>query len=162
MHKKSGLQWLWVAFVVVFIDRLSKSVVQKHLGLYETVPVVPHFNITLAYNKGAAFSFLDGAAGWQGWVFGAIAIGVSIAIIAWLAKLSSKQIWLSIALTLVVGGALGNLWDRILFGHVIDFLQVYAGTWYWPSFNVADSAISIGATMLVIDAFFFNRKVKKA
>lgn len=149
MHKKSGLCWLWVTLFVIAFDRITKYFAQKHLMLNVMLPVMPHFNLTLAYNRGAAFSFLNSASGWQTLFFGGIALVVSIAILIWLMRLSSHQRWLALALTLILGGALGNLSDRILYGHVIDFLSFYAGHWYWPAFNIADSAICVGAVMLL-------------
>ena len=156
--KSTGLAWLWVTIIVLAIDRITKYLALEYLPPYSPVPIFPHFNLTLAYNTGAAFSFLGKASGWQIWFFGAIALIVSIGILCWLYKLSSKNRWLSIALTLVVGGALGNLLDRFLYAHVIDFLEFYAGNWYWPAFNIADSAICVGAFMLLIDAIFFKKK----
>ncbi|MEO8965896.1 MAG: signal peptidase II [Gammaproteobacteria bacterium] len=157
MHKKTGLRWLWLTVVVLVLDRVSKYFALEYLPPYSEVPVFPHFNFTLAYNKGAAFSFLNSASGWQAWMFGCIAAVVSIAILIWLYRLSSKQRWLCIALTLIVGGALGNLSDRILYGYVIDFLDFYAANMHWPAFNVADSAICLGAFMLFWDAIFFRK-----
>lgn len=150
----TGLRWLWVTIVVLLIDRLTKYLALQNLPPYAEVPVFPHFNLTLAYNKGAAFSFLNSASGWQGWLFGAIAFFVCVGIFIWLLRVPSKKRWLCIALALIMGGALGNLSDRLLYGHVIDFLDFYAFNWHWPSFNAADSAICIGAFMLFLDALF--------
>jgi len=152
MKKSTGLRWLWVTLIIWMIDRLTKYLALQHLPPYAEVPVIKHFNLTLAYNKGAAFSFLDSASGWQGWMFGAIALLVSVGLLVWLSRLSSKQRWLCIAVTLVMGGALGNLSDRFLYGYVIDFLDFYWGDLHWPSFNIADSAICVGAVMLFMDA----------
>lgn len=155
---QTGLRWVWITVLVILFDRLTKMWVLKNLTLYETLKVVPHFNITLAYNKGAAFSFLHSADGrWQSWFFGTIAFIISFLIFIWLSRISSKQRWLAISLALIVGGALSNVLDRIIFGHVIDSLQVYTGDWYWPTFNIADSAVSVGAVMLLIDALFFKK-----
>ncbi len=112
------------------------------------------FSWTLAYNTGAAFSFLAGQSGWQRWLFALIAIVVSVVLVVWLKRLKPNETWLAIALALVLGGALGNLVDRVLFGHVIDFILVHwQNRWYFPAFNLADSAITVGAIMLVIDMF---------
>jgi signal peptidase II len=154
----TGLRWLWVSFFVIILDRITKSLVLKHLIPYESLPVFPSFNLTLQYNRGSAFSFLNSASGWQVWMFGFIATMVSVSILVWMRKLSASQKWLSIALAFVVGGALGNLWDRFSYGHVVDFLDCYIGVMHWPVFNVADSAICIGAGMLFIDAIFLNKK----
>ena len=151
---QSGLRWLWLAMLVLLLDRVTKIAIQQSFQLYEILRVTPFFNLTLAYNKGAAFSFLNSAPGWQVWIFGAIAIVISISLLVWLKKISYQQRWLAIALALVIGGALGNLWDRLSYGHVIDFLQLHVGSYYWPVFNVADSSICIGAFMLVLDTFF--------
>jgi signal peptidase II len=161
MQKKStatGLRWLWVTLIVLILDRVTKYLALKNLPPYAEVPVFPHFNFTLAYNKGAAFSFLNSASGWQTWLFGTIAILVSVGVLIWLFRLSSRDRWLSIALALVIGGALGNLTDRLLYGYVIDFLDFYAANWHFPFFNIADSAICIGAFMLFWDAVFFRKK----
>ncbi len=150
----TGLRWLWISVFVLVLDRITKAAVLKHLTAYTAVPVMPSFNLTLQYNTGSAFSFLDNASGWQIWMFGGIAILVSIAILVWLKRISASQRWLGIALAFVVGGALGNLWDRFSYGHVIDFIDLYVGNWHWPIFNIADSAICIGAFMLLWDAAF--------
>ena len=154
----TGLQWLWVTLIVLIIDRVTKYLALQHLPPYAEVPVVPHFSLTLAYNKGAAFSFLSSASGWQAWVFGGVAVLVSIGILIWLSRLSAQQRWLSVALTFIIGGALGNLSDRFLYGYVIDFLDFYATHWHWPAFNIADSAICVGAVMLFLDALLTRKK----
>ena len=148
------LKWLWLSFAVIVLDQLTKYVATDLLIYAEPVAVMPFFNLTLLHNTGAAFSFLSDAGGWQRWFFALLAIGVSAGIIVWISRLESKQKWLAIALALIVGGALGNLWDRLYFGYVVDFIQIYYEQWYWPAFNIADSAISVGAVMLLIDGFF--------
>jgi signal peptidase II len=155
---RNGLRWLWVAVIVVILDMFSKHLALKHLIEYEPLPISKFFNLTLAYNRGAAFSFLGHAAGWQSWLFGILAIIVSIGILVWLKRLSKDQRWLSIALAMIIGGALGNLFDRICYGHVIDFIQWHVGSFYWPVFNLADSAICIGAFMLFFEAIFLRQK----
>lgn len=154
--KWGGLVWLWVTVLVIALDQLTKYLAQQNLGYHQPVNLFPSFNFTLAYNKGAAFSFLSDASGWQRWFFTVIALGVSIVIVVWMKKLTVRERWLAIALSLILGGALGNVWDRMTLGYVIDFIDVFYGDWHWPAFNIADSAISIGATMLIIDAFFLN------
>ncbi len=156
--KTTGLRWLWVTLLVILCDRVSKYLALYYLPPYAQVPVFQHFNLTLAYNKGAAFSFLDSANGWQTWLFGAIAILVSIGLLIWLTRLSFRQRWLCIALALIIGGALGNLSDRFLYGYVIDFLDFYWNDWHWPAFNIADSAICVGAMMLFLDAVKGQKK----
>jgi len=149
---QTGIRWLWVTLVVIGLDRLTKNLAQQHLTAYEPMQIMPFFNFTLAYNKGAAFSFLNSAPGWQAWLFGVLAVGISAALVVWLTRLSYKQRWVSIALACIIGGALGNLWDRLLYGHVIDFIDLYVKTLHWPVFNLADSFICIGAFMLICDA----------
>lgn len=150
----SGLRWLWITMIVLVLDRLTKSLAQEYLSAYSTLAVTPGFNLVLSYNKGAAFSFLDQAAGWQTWIFGGIAVVVSASILVWLSRVTWRDWWVCIALSLIISGALGNLWDRIIYGHVIDFIQLYISHFYWPVFNVADSAICIGAVMLFVSSFF--------
>ena len=147
---RSGLMWLWIAVIVIVLDRLSKTWVVTHLTAYEPQEIFSFFNLTLAYNTGAAWSFLHSAAGWQTIIFSSLALLVSISIIFWLATLSPREWWSSIALALIVGGALGNAWDRWLYGHVIDFLDFHLGSWHFAIFNVADSGISVGAAMMIL------------
>ncbi|MFV2059669.1 MAG: signal peptidase II [Gammaproteobacteria bacterium] len=161
------LKYLWVTGLVVLLDQITKQISVAYLILCEYYPcksveVMPLFDFTLMYNRGAAFSFLNDAGGWQRWAFSAIAITVSGFIIMWIRKLSATEKWTAIALALILGGALGNVSDRLLFGYVIDFIHVYiemdGHKLYWPAFNIADSAISIGAAMLIIDMI---RNIKK-
>lgn len=144
----SGLIMLWVAIAVFVLDRVSKMWVMQHLDFHQPLTIFPFFDLTLAYNTGAAFSFLDSASGWQNWFLGSMAVTVSIIMLVWLLQLSSKEYWMSIALCLILGGALGNLLDRILHGHVIDLLSFHWKDWYFAIFNVADSAICLGAFMI--------------
>lgn len=148
----TGLRWLWVSVFVLVVDQVTKLTALNHLPEYTEVPIFPHFNLTLSYNRGAAFSFLNSTSGWSGWLFAGIAVTVSLVILVWLARLSAQKKKVCVALTLVLGGALGNLIDRFFHGYVIDFLQFYAGRWYWPVFNIADSAICLGAFLLLVDA----------
>lgn len=154
----SGIVWLWVTLIVVIIDRITKYFASHYLIPYVAFPVMPGFNLTLSYNKGAAFSFLNSAPGWQVWFFGLIAVVVSLGVLLWLFRLPKREGWVCIALTLIIGGALGNLWDRVSYGQVIDFIQWYVANYYWPTFNIADSAICIGAVMLFGNAFVNNKK----
>lgn len=146
--------WLWLAGVVIVLDQWSKRVVSSALELYEAKEVLPFFNITLLHNTGAAFSFLANAGGWQRWFFVALAVIVSGVILVWLRRLPARgQTVLAIGLSLILGGALGNVIDRAALGYVVDFIQVHYGGWFFPSFNVADSAITVGAGLVIIDSF---------
>ncbi|MDH5357186.1 MAG: signal peptidase II [Gammaproteobacteria bacterium] len=147
------LKWLWVSGLVIVLDQLSKWVMASWLSLYETVPVIPSINLTMAHNTGAAFSFLAQEGGWQRWFFTSLAIVISTVLVIWLKKLKSDARLEALSLSLIIGGAIGNLIDRIYFGYVIDFIDVYYGTYHWPAFNVADSAICIGAVLLIVDSF---------
>lgn len=154
------LRWLWVALIIVVLDFVSKQWISGHFVLGERLAVLPFFNLTLAHNTGAAFSFLSDAGGWQRWAFAALAVVVSIALTVWLSRLKASEKLLAIALTLVMAGAVGNLIDRVALGYVVDFVQVYWNDWYFPAFNVADSAISIGAVFLILDAFMHPKQDK--
>jgi signal peptidase II len=147
---------LWVslilALVVLVLDFVTKRWVESELFHGEQIPVTSFFNLVLTYNAGAAFSFLSDAAGWQRWFFSAIAGGASILIIYLLRKHETDKLF-CIALSLILGGAVGNLWDRITLGHVVDFLDFYIGNYHWPAFNVADSAIFAGAMLLILQSF---------
>lgn len=146
------LKWLWLSVVVIALDQITKALASAHLVLREPVPLLPFFNLTLMHNSGAAFSFLSSAGGWQRWFFVVIALGVSVALIWWLRQLQRSQLSLALALALVLGGALGNVWDRIMLGYVVDFVDLYYGSRHWPAFNVADAAITVGAVLLLLDA----------
>lgn len=156
------LKWLWLSAVVIVLDLATKAWASSALVLHEPVPIFPGFNITLMHNTGAAFSFLSEASGWQRWFFTAIAIAVSGGIFFWLRKLSAEQRWLAAALALILGGALGNLYDRVTLGYVVDFIQVYYDKWSWPAFNIADSAITVGAVILVVDSIWGSGKAERA
>lgn len=147
------LKWLWLSVVVIFADQLTKVVMNNWLNLYETVALTPFLNLTLAYNSGAAFSFLAGAGGWQRWFFTVLAIVIVSVLLVWLNRLKQHVNTEAIAISLIIGGAIGNVIDRVLYGHVIDFIDVYVGSYHWPAFNIADSAIFIGAALLIIDSF---------
>jgi signal peptidase II len=152
--KSSGLFWLWVAPLVFILDRFSKYWALNHLTPGEPLELLPFFNLMLAYNKGAAFSFLHSASGWQNVLLGSIATLVSLFILYWLTKLPRKARWMSIALGFILGGALSNACDRVLYGYVIDYFDFHLQTWHFAIFNVADSAICVGAFMLVIGWLF--------
>ena len=154
------LRWIWISALVIALDLATKWLASTHLVLHEPVAVMPMFNLTLMHNTGAAFSFLSSASGWQRWFFSIIALVVSTAIVIWMRRLSPEERWNAIALALILGGALGNLWDRVTLGYVVDFIQIYYERWAWPAFNIADSAISTGAVMLVIDALRSHRRAR--
>lgn len=151
---QNSLRWLWLSFAIVIVDQGSKQLAEHLLVVHEPVAVLPFFNLFLTYNTGAAFSFLRDAGGWQRWLFAALSIGVGVFIVIWLRRIPGTQKWLACALALVLGGAVGNLIDRLFRsdGGVVDFVDIYYGTWHWPAFNVADSAISVGAVMLLVSA----------
>jgi len=152
-----------VAVVVVLVDQLTKWAIVEWIPLYDRVPLNSFINLTHQKNAGAAFSFLADAGGWQRWFFVALATGVSAVITVWIWRIRNNgQIVLSSGLALVLGGAVGNLIDRILLGHVTDFIQVWFGSWAFPSFNIADAGISVGATLLIIDALFFSGREERA
>ena len=149
-------KWLGLSALVIVMDQFTKLLAVQSLTLYQAIPVFPGFNLTLMHNTGAAFSFLSDAGGWQRWFFIVLAIGISIFIVFWLKGLKAEQRWLQVALAFVLGGAIGNVIDRIYLGYVIDFIEVYYNKYYWPAFNIADSAITVGAIMLIIDAIWLN------
>ena len=143
---------LILALVVLVVDFVTKRWVESSLFHGEQIPLTSFFNLVLTYYAGAAFSFLSDAAGWQRWFFSAIAGGASVLIVYLLRKHAAEKLF-CVALSLILGGALGNLWDRITLGHVVDFLDFHAVGYHWPAFNVADSAIFIGAMLLIVDSF---------
>jgi len=147
------VKWLWVSAVVLVVDQCTKLLADAMLALHEPVGLLPVLAIRKAYNSGAAFSFLGDASGWQRWFFIVLAVAVIILLVTWLRRLPAGQKWTALALVLILGGAAGNLVDRVAYGHVIDFIDVYYGNWHWPTFNVADSAISVGAFLLLLEAF---------
>lgn len=148
------LHWFSLSLIVVLIDQITKLVASVRLEYARPVEILPVFDITLLHNTGAAWSFLSDAGGWQRWLFVAIAVGVSSWLAVWLARLDRRERMLGAALALVLGGAVGNLIDRIWLGYVVDFISVHWEQHYFPAFNIADSAITVGAILLVVDAFF--------
>ena len=145
--------WLWLSLFVIAFDQATKFLVNRFLELYERVEVLPVLDFTLLHNTGAAFSMLANASGWQRTFFIALGLVVSIALVVWMWRLPRGEKMLPLALSLIVGGALGNVIDRVAHGYVIDFIHVHWGASYFPAFNIADSAITIGAALLILDAF---------
>lgn len=145
------LKWLWLSAVVFVLDQVTKIAVSGSFQMYEKLEITPFFNLTLAHNYGAAFSFLAGEGGWQRWFFTIIAVVISAVLVVWLHRLPKSDKWMGICLALVLGGALGNLADRVMYGYVVDFLSFHWQGSYFPAFNVADSGISVGAFMMAVD-----------
>ena len=148
-----ALRWYLLALAVIVLDQYTKGLATAALDYGRPQPVFSWFNLTLQHNTGAAFSFLSDAGGWQRYFFSVVAVVISIALAVWLLTLSSGQWLLALSLGLILGGALGNLWDRLAHGYVVDFISVHYGGWYFPAVNIADSAISVGAACLLLDSF---------
>lgn len=148
--------WSAIAVCVVVVDQLSKLAAQAFLGYHEPVALLPVLNLTLSYNPGAAFSLLGEAGGWQRWLFMAFALAVSVFLVVWLRRLPPGERWQTWGLALILGGAVGNVIDRVAYGHVVDFIHVYWRDWHYPIFNVADSAITVGVVVVLIHAFFLD------
>ena len=145
--------WLWLSLVVILLDQATKFLVTRFLELYERVEVLPVLDFTLLHNTGAAFSLLAGASGWQRWFFIGLACVVSVVLVVWIWRTPRGEKLLPLALALILGGAIGNVIDRIWHGYVVDFIHAHWGEAYFPAFNIADSAITIGAALLILDAF---------
>jgi signal peptidase II len=156
------MRWLWVSAAIVVLDQYSKVLVDSALELHRSIELLPSLAIRKIYNSGAAFSFLSDASGWQRWFFITLALLVVVVLITWLYRLPRNQVRLALALSLVLGGAVGNLIDRVYYGYVIDFIDVYYASWHWPTFNIADSAITVGAALLLLDAFTGHKKDQPA
>ncbi len=152
----SSLSWLWLTLIWLVIDQGTKYWVANSMALHQSFDILPFFSITYAQNPGAAFSFLADQPGWQRWFFTLIAVVASAVFLVWLKRTPKTQPLLAVALACMLSGALGNLIDRVLFGYVIDFLDFYIGSYHWPTFNIADSVIFIGAVLMVIDSFKQN------
>lgn len=149
--------WLLVAIFVIAVDQASKFAVERTFNFGDVRPVTGFFNLVLTYNKGAAFSFLAGASGWQHQFLTAVGVGASLFIVYLLARHGTQKLF-SLALALILGGAIGNVTDRLIHGHVIDFLDLHWRGWHWPAFNIADSAIVCGAALLILDELLRVRK----
>lgn len=146
-------KWVYfaISIAIIAIDQISKYLATLYLPAYQPKAIIPMLNLTLAYNSGAAFSFLSGTGSWHRWFFAAFSIVMSLILIIWLCRLPKNAKLQSLAVSFILGGAIGNLYDRAFLGHVIDFIQVYYQNYQWPVFNIADTAICIGAFLLLID-----------
>ena len=163
---KSGFKFetsilLLISFVIVLLDQLSKFLSDKSLNYGEPVQVFPGFDLLLAYNHGAAFSFLSDAGGWQRWFLISISLSISLVILIWLVRLPKTQKLMALSLMFILAGAVGNLYDRVAFGYVIDFISIYYGEYRFATFNIADSAVSVGAALMMVDIFQGEPKVSK-
>lgn len=157
----SALRWYGLALVVIVLDQYTKGLASSALEYGQPVRVFSWFNFTLQHNTGAAFSFLSDAGGWQRYFFSAVAIGISVVLAVWLYRMPRQQHLLALSLGLILGGALGNLWDRLVLGYVVDFISVHYENRYFPAFNVADSAISVGAALMLLDSFIHRHAVEE-
>ena len=151
------MRWLWLSGLVVVLDQVTKYFAEQNLSYCAPVKVIPDFfSMTLVYNKGAAFNFLSDAGGWQRWVLILVSIAIILFLFFWLRTIEKNRIYLAIGIALVLGGAIGNLIDRSIYGHVIDFIEIYYRDWHYPHFNIADSAISIGVVLVIYDMFKYS------
>jgi signal peptidase II len=161
--KAGASNWLWLSLAVIALDQWTKYLIAQNFDEFGRLVLLPVLEIMRLHNTGAAFSFLSDASGWQRWFFTALAVGVSVGILIWLRRLpATGQRLLAAALALVLGGALGNVIDRVLWGHVIDFIRVHYQDWYFPAFNVADAAITTGAALLILDNLLVYRRARRA
>ena len=159
----SGIRWLWISLLLIVVDQLSKLWIERTMVLGDSFVVLPILDIVRAHSTGAAFSFLADAGGWQRWAFTLLAVGVSIALVFWMRKLAvATQGLLAFGLALILGGAIGNVIDRVEHGYVVDFVHVHWGMHYFPAFNVADAAISIGAVLVILDSLLEGRARRTA
>jgi len=150
------MKWLWLSGVALILDQISKIWIDMNMSLYQSISVFPGFSITYAHNYGAAFSFLSDAGGWQRWFFAVLAAVISAGLVVYLRQLKPNETLLAVALSLILGGAVGNLIDRVLYGYVIDFLDIYYKSYHWPVFNIADSAITVGVAFILYESFITN------
>lgn len=152
-ERRGALVWLWCSLAVVIVDQLTKFAAVELLDPTSSVELIPTLDLVLAYNTGAAFSILSTAGGWQRWLFIGLALAICTFILHWLRDLPRRARWLPLALSLILGGAVGNVIDRVHIGAVVDFIDFHVGDWHWPAFNVADAAICVGAVLLVMGMF---------
>lgn len=155
---RGQLRWLGLSVAIIALDQWSKHLIETHLSFLETRVILPVFDLVRAHNRGVAFSMFNNASGWQRWAFSGLALVVSAVLVTWLARLERRAQLMAAALALILAGALGNLVDRLRLGSVVDFLQVHWGEHYFPAFNVADSAITVGAILLLLDALLGSRQ----
>jgi signal peptidase II len=161
--QRTALVWPWLSALIVALDQLTKWYIVNRFALFEVFPAGPFLDITRLHNEGAAFSLLATAGGWQRWFFTSLAAVIGATIIGWLYSLPARgHPWLSVGLALILGGAVGNAWDRMAHGHVVDFLHFHWNLAYFPAFNVADIAITSGAIMLIIDALLHTKRTKES
>lgn len=158
IKNKGALPWLWLSAVIIVIDQLSKYWATTHLTYQEPQPLVSFLNFNLAYNPGAAFSFLGNAGGWQVYLFLGISLLVSIFLIIWLSRIPRQMVWLATGLSLIIGGALGNFIDRLRLSYVIDFIDFHIKTWHFDTFNIADASITVGAFFLIFSLIYQPKK----
>ncbi len=161
------MKWLWLSALAIVLDQITKKIAEAELILHQQVAIFPGLNFTLMYNKGAAFGFLSDAGGWQRTFFVSLSIAISIFLFFWLRQITrdvqqQHNHVLQVAIALVLGGAIGNLIDRVMTGAVVDFIQVYYASSYFPTFNIADSAITLGAGLLILDMFLEYKREKAA
>lgn len=156
MRNRPSLNWLLLSIAVVVVDQYTKRLITGRFELFDRVPVLPFFDLVRLHNTGAAFSFLANASGWQNWFFTAVALAVSVVILWWFFRQPPDRIVVPLGLVLVLGGAIGNLIDRIQHGYVVDFFLFYYDRWSFPAFNVADAAITGGVMLLLFDGFFLE------
>jgi len=159
-RNKMALPWLLLSAVIVALDLWTKQIAMESLTLYRPIELTSWLNMTMAHNYGAAFSFLSNAGGWQRWLFTSLASVVTVVLIIWLLRLPAREKLTGAALSLVIGGAVGNLTDRIVNGYVVDFIDVYYRDSHWPAFNLADSAITLGVILLLVDGLFYSSSAK--
>jgi len=162
LNNRYGFAWLLVSVLIVVLDLWTKGLATESLALYRPVEVTPWLNMTLAHNYGAAFSFLSDAGGWQRWLFTALAAVVTLVLIVWLLRLPAREKLTATALSMIIGGAVGNLIDRIINGYVVDFIDVYYRDYHWPAFNLADSAITGGVILLLLDGVLVSIAAKRS
>ncbi len=162
--KQSGVRWLWLAALVFVADISIKLVVMNNMGYgwVNRIEILPFFNLLYVHNLGAAFSFLSDQPGWQRWLFTGIAFVISAMLIIWMRKLPATECWNNPAYSMIIGGALGNVFDRLVHGFVVDYLDFFWGSYHWPAFNLADAAICIGAVMIVLDGFRSKKESAKS
>ncbi|SEA98165.1 signal peptidase II [Alkalimonas amylolytica] len=153
LFQQTGWAFWWLALLVLVLDQVTKQWVHHSMALYDSIQLLPFFNLTYVRNPGAAFSFLSDAGGWQRWFFTVVAVVIIAVLSVWLSRLTAKASKLTLGLNLIIGGAIGNLIDRLWHGYVIDFFHLYYQNWHYPAFNIADSAIVIGAGLLIWDSF---------